>query len=67
MAGRSRTDVHPAQITTCALIEESDGLMRIDQRQFGAFKKDQRALAQWVAQNSTHSSRAVDTSVPSWR
>jgi transposase len=43
-------DVHQAQITACALIEESDGLMRIEQRQFGTFKKDRCALAQWVAQ-----------------
>jgi len=43
-------DVHQAQITACALIEECDGLIRIEQRQFGAFKKDRRALAQWVVQ-----------------
>ena len=28
-------DVHQAQITACALIEESDGTTRIEQRQFG--------------------------------
>lgn len=43
-------DVHQAQITACALIEESDGTTRIEQRQFGAFKKDRRALADWAAQ-----------------
>lgn len=43
-------DVHQAQITACALIEECDGLIRIEQRQFGTFKKDRRALAQWVVQ-----------------
>ncbi len=43
-------DVHQAQITACALIEESDGATRIEQRQFGAFKKDRRALADWAAQ-----------------
>ena len=43
-------DVHQAQITACALIEECDGLIRIEQRQFGTFKKDRRALTQWVVQ-----------------
>ena len=38
--GRIRLDVHQAQITACAIIEEADGTTRIEQRQFGAFKKD---------------------------
>jgi transposase len=42
-------DVHQAQITACAIIEESDGTTRIEQRQFGAFKRDRRALAEWAA------------------
>lgn len=42
-------DIHQAQITACALIEESDGSSRIEQRQFGGFKKDRRELAKWVA------------------
>ncbi|UEN99114.1 IS110 family transposase [Acidiferrobacter thiooxydans] len=42
-------DVHQAQITACALIEESDGTTRREQRQFGGFKRDRRALAEWVA------------------
>ena len=42
-------DVHQAQITACAIIEEADGTTRIEQRQFGAFKKDRRALAEWAA------------------
>jgi transposase len=42
-------DVHQAQITACALIEEADGATRIEQRQFGAFKRDRRALAEWAA------------------
>jgi transposase len=41
-------DVHQAQITACALIEEADGGTRIEQRQFGAFKKDRRELAEWA-------------------
>jgi transposase len=31
------------------LIEEPDGTTRIEQRQFGAFKRDRRALAEWAA------------------
>ncbi len=42
-------DIHQAQITACALIEEADGSTRIEQRQFGGFKRDRRALATWVA------------------
>ena len=41
-------DVHQGQITACALIEEDDGTTRIELRQFGTFKKDRRALADWV-------------------
>jgi transposase len=43
-------DVHQAQITACALIEEADGSTRIEQRQFGTFKRDRRELAHWVAE-----------------
>jgi transposase len=42
-------DIHQAQVTACAILEEADGETRIEQRQFGAFKKDRRALAAWVA------------------
>jgi transposase len=42
-------DIHQAQITACAILEEADGETRIEQRQFGAFKKDRRALAAWAA------------------
>jgi transposase len=42
-------DVHQAQVTACAIIEEADGTTRIEQRQFGAFKRDRRALAEWAA------------------
>lgn len=42
-------DIHQAQITACALIEEPDGSARIEQRQFGAFKRDRRELADWVS------------------
>ena len=42
-------DVHQAQITACAIIEQPDGSSRIEQKQFGAFKTDRHALAQWAA------------------
>jgi hypothetical protein len=41
-------DVHQAQITACALIEDEDGAMRVEQRQFGAFQRDRQALAEWA-------------------
>jgi len=39
-------DVHQAQITACAIIQESDGKTRTERRQFGAFKRDRRELAE---------------------
>jgi transposase len=42
-------DIHQAQVTACAIIEESGGETRIEQRQFGAFKRDRRELAVWAA------------------
>jgi transposase len=50
-------DIHQAQITACALIEAPDGSMRIEQRQFGAFKRDRREMATWVA--SLHPDQVV--------
>lgn len=41
-------DVHQAQITACAIIEEADGTLHIEQRQFGAFKRDRRELGEWA-------------------
>lgn len=41
-------DVHQAQITACAILEEESGERRIEQRQFGTFKRDRRALADWA-------------------
>lgn len=42
-------DVHQAQITACAIIECDDGQVTLERRQFGAFKKDRRTLAEWCA------------------
>lgn len=43
-----RLDIHQAQIAARALIEEVDGSSRIEQRQFGGFKRNRRELADWV-------------------
>ena len=43
-------DVHQAQITACAIVEDESGEPRIEQRQFGTFKRDRRALAEWAVQ-----------------
>lgn len=42
-------DVHQAQITACAVLEAADGTTRVERQQFGGFKRDRRALAEWVA------------------
>ena len=41
-------DVHQARVTVCAILEEPDGSVRIEQQRFGAFQRDRRALAEWV-------------------
>jgi len=41
-------DVHQKQITACAIIEQENGECVIQRRQFGTFKKDRRALAEWA-------------------
>ncbi len=42
-------DVHHAQVTACAIVTDADGTVTIDRRQFGAFQKDRRELANWCA------------------
>lgn len=42
-------DLHQAQITACAILEEPDGTVRVEQCQFGTFKRDRTALADWAA------------------
>ena len=41
-------DVHQAQITACAIVEE-EGDSRVELLQFGTFKKDRKALAEWAS------------------
>lgn len=42
-------DVHQGQITACAIIEDGSGGYVAERTQFGTFKKDRRALAEWAA------------------
>ena len=41
-------DVHQAQISACAIIEQPDGSVLVERREFGGFKRDRKALAQWA-------------------
>ncbi len=43
-------DVHQARITACAVVEHDDGQVEVTKCEFGAFKRDRRALAQWSLQ-----------------
>lgn len=42
-------DMHQAQITACAIVEDENGENELIQRQFGTFKRDRKALAEWAA------------------
>jgi len=41
-------DIHQKQITACSLIEQEDGSIQTEHHQFGTFKRDRRALAEWA-------------------
>jgi transposase len=41
-------DVHQNKISACALIEQADGSVTVEQMEFGGFKRDRRELAKWV-------------------
>lgn len=41
-------DVHQAKISACAVIELADGTVTVEHREFGAFKRDRRMLAEWA-------------------
>jgi hypothetical protein len=43
-------DVHQAKITACAMVGHENGHVEVIQQDFGAFKRDRRALAQWALQ-----------------
>jgi len=41
-------DVHQAQISACAIVEQADGSSTLERREFGGFKRDRKALAEWA-------------------
>jgi transposase len=41
-------DVHQAKISACVVAEQADGTVTVEHQEFGAFKRDRRALAQWA-------------------
>jgi transposase len=42
-------DVHQAKLTVCVLYEDGEGELHVELREFGGFKRDRRAMAEWVA------------------
>lgn len=42
-------DVHQAKLTVCVISQTDDGQARSEIREFGGFKRDRRAMAEWVA------------------
>ena len=51
-------DIDQAKISACAVSEQSDGEAVVEMREFGGFKRDRRALAQWVKSRATRQKRA---------
>jgi transposase len=41
-------DIHQNKVSACALAEQADGSVTVEQREFGGFKRDRKSLAQWV-------------------
>ena len=41
-------DVHQAHISGCAIVEQADGVVTVERREFGGFKRDRKALAEWA-------------------
>lgn len=41
-------DVHQAIIVACAILESCDGTIVVERREFGCFKRDRKALAEWA-------------------
>ncbi len=42
-------DVHQAKVTVCVLYEDEAGETQMELREFGGFKRDRKAMAEWVA------------------
>ena len=45
-------DVHQRQITACAITTDQDGQVIAEHREFGTFKRDRRAMAEWCSSKS---------------
>jgi len=41
-------DVHQKQVTACVIVEGDDGTITTEVKEFGGFKRDRRALAEWA-------------------
>ena len=50
-------DVHQAKLTVCILFANKEGEVITELKEFGGFKKDRRAMSEWVA--SFHPDRVV--------
>jgi hypothetical protein len=50
-------DIHQAKLTVCILYVNEAGEIITELKEFGAFKKDRRAMSEWVA--SFHPERVV--------
>jgi transposase len=44
-------DIHQAKISACAVAEQADGTVTVEHQEFGAFKRDRRALALWAKEH----------------
>lgn len=42
-------DVHQSKLTVCILYENESGEIITELKEFGGFKRDRRAMADWVA------------------
>lgn len=43
-------DVHQNKISACAIAEQPDGTVTVTHREFGGYKRDRRALAEWASE-----------------
>jgi transposase len=47
-------DVHLAVIPVCVILQEAGCEPEVHRRQFGAFQRDRRAMAEWIAGFAPH-------------
>lgn len=56
-------DVHQAKITASAVVEHDDGRVEVTKRDFGAFRRDRRALAECGAEKNRLHKVLVDAGI----